>query len=218
MIILPIIQKTPDWHEWRATGLGASDVAAAMGKNPYKSAKRLMDEKMKLRYKAVDGSPKKEFCNARMQRGTFLEPFVLGLYKKVIKDVELETVCGQSEEFPWLIASFDAISLDRKLVVEIKCPSDQLHADALSGKVPEYYFWQVMAQLVVSEAPKGHYVSYSDSKMFLREHQMKIVQVFLTEEHKMQLVSTTKKWWDNFLKQRKIIEAIQEDLKDLEGS
>jgi len=34
-----LIQNTPEWEEWRFTGIGASDAPAIMGENRFKSAR-----------------------------------------------------------------------------------------------------------------------------------------------------------------------------------
>jgi putative phage-type endonuclease len=44
--ILSIKQNTPEWHQWRAHGIGASEIAALYGKHPYMTEYQLWLQKI----------------------------------------------------------------------------------------------------------------------------------------------------------------------------
>ena len=45
MKIIPIEQQSPEWFEWRKTGITASDMPIIMGVSPYKTPWQLWAEK-----------------------------------------------------------------------------------------------------------------------------------------------------------------------------
>ena len=48
MRVINLVQRTPEWLEWRALGISASEVAVILGRSPYKTPWRLWAEKTGL--------------------------------------------------------------------------------------------------------------------------------------------------------------------------
>jgi hypothetical protein len=73
----------------------------------------------------------------------------------------------------WLSASLDGISFHGELILEIKCPpgGERSHTwqQALTGSVPEHYYWQLQHQLHVSDAPIAHFWVFDGEKGLLIE-------------------------------------------------
>jgi len=69
--IIDLQQGSKAWLDWRKNGIGSSDAPAFMGGNPWKSARRLLQEKHK-------GS---NYRNAAMMRGHELEPYARNEYE-----------------------------------------------------------------------------------------------------------------------------------------
>jgi putative phage-type endonuclease len=115
--IIDVEQGTDDWHQWRATGIGASDAPCIMGENPWNSRKQLFDEKLD---KILGFSNKRRPLNAAMARGVSLEPEARALYNEE-KGSITTSICIQSMRYPWMLASLDGINIDNRIAVEIKC-------------------------------------------------------------------------------------------------
>jgi putative phage-type endonuclease len=131
---------TPEWHEARK-GLGGSDIAAVMDKNPYKSAFTLYAEKTGL----IDGSIEPSMP---MQMGTAFEPVIRDLFVKNNSEwlKVHETGTWSSIEEPRSVANPDGIIEwdDGSLgVLEIKF--SRMYWD----KLPEHYNLQVQHYLSV---------------------------------------------------------------------
>ena len=108
--VVELDQDTEQWLEWRHTGIGGSDASTIMGKNRFKSPAQLLYEKKNH----ID-----EPANEAMAEGKRLEPHARTDYvNKTNNDVH--PICIQSVEYPWLLASLDGFSADRKKLVEPK--------------------------------------------------------------------------------------------------
>ena len=140
--IIDIEQGSPDWHNWRADGIGASDAPTIMGENPWKKPNDLLREK---------SSPKKEISdpNGVMARGTALEPEARSEYA-LEQGVEVMPACLQSMSCDWLRASLDGLSANGNKVVEIKCGESVYRRTASSGQVPGYYVGQLQHILAIT--------------------------------------------------------------------
>jgi putative phage-type endonuclease len=137
---------TPEWHEARK-GLGGSDIAAVMDKNPYKSAFTLYAEKTGL----IDGSIEPSMP---MQMGTAFEPVIRDLFVKNNSEwlKVHETGTWGSIEEPRSVANPDGIIEwdDGSLgVLEIKF--SRMYWD----KLPEHYNLQVQHYLSVLGLKRG---------------------------------------------------------------
>jgi putative phage-type endonuclease len=137
---------TPEWHEARK-GLGGSDIAAVMDKNPYKSAFTLFCEKTGL----IDSNIEP---NMSMKMGTAFEPIIRELFHQ--NNWEWlrvhETGTWASVEEPRSVANPDGIIEwdDGSLgVLEIKF--SRMYWD----KLPEHYNLQVQHYLSVLGLKRG---------------------------------------------------------------
>jgi len=166
MKILDIQQGSHYWKKWRKQGIGASEAATITGENPYSSKQEWLQTAVGLRnWKG----------NARTKRGERLEPYVRKLASLKL-GIEFRPVCTEHDDYSWLRASLDGLSMDNKVILEIKCPNDIAHMKALSGGVPSYYYPQLQHQFLVTELKKSYYVSYSDEKRFAGD-QLAIVEI-----------------------------------------
>jgi predicted phage-related endonuclease len=66
-------------------------------------------------------------------------------------------------------ASLDGITLDGRLILEVKCPGKEAHAEAVAGRVPVHYMSQVQSQLFVADAERAHYWSFDGTNGVLIE-------------------------------------------------
>lgn len=139
-------QGTAAWLRWRHDGIGASEAAAIMGENPWKSEKRLFTEKTAPpRTYSGSGSG----GNSAMARGTALEPYARGRYEEATGHA-LEPLCLQSNVRPWQRASLDGIDLASRRLVEIKCGEKVYAHTEATSTVPRYYNGQLQHILAVT--------------------------------------------------------------------
>ena len=150
MKVIDLIQRSPEWHEWRKSGVTASEAPILIG-SPYKTPWRLWAEKRGLVLEAdLSGNP-------HVQRGVREEPIARRRYEARHGELLLP-VSAQSSEVPILRASFDGLTNDGR-PVEIKAPAQKGFVDALkmgtqSGLYLRYYA-QVQTQIYVAEADGG---------------------------------------------------------------
>ena len=135
-------QGSDEWLAWRTQGIGASEAAAIMGENPWKSRRSLLAEKT--------GVSRPWSGNAAMAFGTATEPEARARYVATL-GVAVEPACVQSHGREWLRASLDGLSVDGLRVVEIKCGKSVYAATARTGRPPRYYVGQLQHILAVTE-------------------------------------------------------------------
>ena len=148
---IPVLQGTAEWREWRQHGIGASDAATIMGENPYKSAERLMAEKL--------GQVADPVRNRSMALGLELEPAARYDYCRS-REIALAPACLQSTQVSWLRASLDGLSRNGRHVIEIKCGYCTYRYTRRMGQPPSYYKAQLQHVLAVTELETIDFVCY----------------------------------------------------------
>ena len=145
-----IVQGSPEWKELRKTKITATDVAAIMGLNPWKTALHLYEEKVGLR-------PEQE-RTAAMQRGIDLEETARAAFEKVTGITVFPRVIVKG----WQMASLDGVDLEDTTHVEIKVGGKKLMQMARKSVIPLYYRCQVMWQIKLLELDRGNYFCYQE--------------------------------------------------------
>jgi putative phage-type endonuclease len=152
-----LTQGSPEWLAWRLGGIGASEAAAVIGVCKYKTPYKLFLEKTG-RIQGFKG-------NAATEAGHAMEPKARATYEIEHDFVTMEPVCVEHYKHPEIRASLDGLSEDRKIILEIKYPSNESHEMARNGKVPEHYYPQCQHQLMcVPEAEELHYLSFREER------------------------------------------------------
>lgn len=146
MKIIDIKQGTPEWHEFRRTHIGASDSPAIAGVSPWVTKEQVWAQKVFDIRMPVTGA---------MQRGIDLEPQAREYF---IQQTEIEVfpLVAEDETYPFFSASFDGISVDHKIILEIKCPS------RIEGvnRFPEIYIPQFQKQMYIACVEEMYYLPY----------------------------------------------------------
>lgn len=142
-----IIQGTPQWHEWRRTGVGASDVAALFDQSPYKTLRDLAFEKAGL------GEPDDEDKAFIFRRGHQVEAMLRKELSKFTK-IELLPACFEKGR---LLGSLDGY--DKSFgVMESKLVGKDVLKKAKGGEIPEHHRLQIQSQLESSDSDKGVWI------------------------------------------------------------
>jgi hypothetical protein len=106
-------------------------------------------------------------------------------------DVLLLPLCGESERYPLMRASFDGLSESNE-PVEVKCPHESTFLDVLLNRehssAYQLYWCQVQQQLLVAEAARGFLFFYHQGQDV--EFEIARDETFLTE-----LIATAMDFW-----------------------
>ena len=169
-------QGSQQWLAIRRKHITATDSSVILGMNPWKSPYILWREKLGL-----DEPPPP---NEAMIRGSEMEAsarnYLCGYLQRDF--IPLVVFSNQS---PFMMASLDGITLEKDLIVEIKCPGKRDHDLAKKGHIPLKYFPQIQHQLYVCELEEALYFSFDGVKGVLVEvkrHDRFIDEMLLWEE------------------------------------
>lgn len=176
-----IKQNTPEWLEMRKSHIGASDAPIVMGISPWKTPYQLWEEKL--------GLSKQPAQNFAMKRGHELEPKALQAYNDYTGNFCAPEVVFHQER-KYMMSSLDGLSLDRSMVVEIKCPGKRDHDIAANGEIPEKYYPQLQHQLATIGLNMLHYFSYSGDSYHL-------IEVPRDDDYIENLYKIEGEFWDN---------------------
>ncbi len=160
MKVINVSQRTEAWRVWRSQGISASEAAVIMNRSPYKSLWRLYAEKAGLVLEqSLDNYP-------LIRAGIQQEPAALQHFEEK-HDVLLLPICGESERYPLMRASFDGLTEGNE-PVEIKCPHEMTFMEVFLNKEQsvayQLYWHQVQQQLLVAEAERGFLYFYHDGQ------------------------------------------------------
>lgn len=142
-----------DWHEARTTGIGASEISAVVGLNPWESAYSLW-----LRKKGLIPGPDE---SEAMRWGHLLEPVVAARFSDGHEEYGVGLIgTHRSAERPWQLANLDRslahASHGDGIPLEIKTtryPDDWGRSG--TDEIPLHVRCQVMQQMDVFGAPYG---------------------------------------------------------------
>jgi putative phage-type endonuclease len=155
--IVDLQQGSAEWLRWRHDGIGASEAAALMGQNPWRSTGALFAEKVAPpRF----GAQRKQRPRAAVadlfgtgttptQRDNGLEAQARRLYRAQYGSA-VAPICLVSTERPWQRASLDGADLATGCLLEIKCGGGTYATVAKSGRVPGHYIGQLQQTLAVT--------------------------------------------------------------------
>tara|TARA_R110002126_G_scaffold27557_5_gene92455 strand:+ start:726 stop:1322 length:597 start_codon:yes stop_codon:yes gene_type:complete len=197
MIILTDEQGSP---EWLASRLGRpsasmfSNLITTSGK-PSSSAKKYIAEMVAER---LTGRSKPFYTNDHMERGNFLETEAREAYEFItdLEVVETGFILHDSEEFG--CSPDGLVANDGGL--EIKCPSDGVHAGYLiDGKVPTKYYQQVQGCMWVTGRDWWDFMSYHPEMPHLlvrMERNEEFIEAMATEVNKAVeiIVKESERW------------------------
>src|SRR5271155_5193386 len=147
-VLSDLQQGSQKWLDLRKKKITATDSCIIMGASHWKTRIQLYQEKIS------DSNPL--YMNERMQRGIDLEPIARDLFILKMGILVYPRVIVKD----WAMASLDGISDDNKCMVEIKCPGEKDHNEALMGRIPDHYYPQLQHQMYVTDAQEMYYFSF----------------------------------------------------------
>lgn len=175
--IIPLEQRSPEWKAFRKGKIGASQIAAILGIDPFRTKLQLWEDMIFDRQVEV---------TKHMQRGIDREQEALDWFCHRTSILFFPAVL-QSIEFPWMIASLDGFFRSREgdLILEIKWPSKQSHENACKDIVPEYYYPQLQFQVYIAGSSQAVYLSCfeNDKHLIVVPRDQKYIDDMLPKVH-----------------------------------
>lgn len=156
--VINLQQGSADWHFFRQRHIGASEIAAVLGKSPYTTAYELYCLKVGL-------TEPTEQTDA-MRKGHEMEPEIRKWFEEET-GIYLMPQVIESVEMPWMSASLDGISLDGDVFVEIKFNNRDNHNLAKNESLPDHHMLQFQMQRGIlghDTHCKGYYISHHNGE------------------------------------------------------
>lgn len=204
-----LVQKSEKWLNFRREGIGSSEISVLLGTAPkiwlndmelflckmgrefsftneyIENGNRFEDKARKL----------VELYYKRCQNGDKNKPFCSNVYDRTLNiqaiEPKFEQFTVQHKDFPYIFSSYDGLSIDSKLVLEIKCPSEKVFTKLLKNrepKIPKMYLPQVQFQLEIANShfgiTQGIFAIYYDQGVYFTNKLTKetnLVKIILIE-------------------------------------
>jgi putative phage-type endonuclease len=182
---MEIQQNTPEWLEMRRSKIGASDSPIILGVSRFKTPFELWEEKVlgketESTWAMDEGHRKEESARAAFEKKTGISTM-----PKVVLHAKHD----------WMMASLDGITFDGKAILELKCPSKEVHELAKKGVIPEDYAIQLQHQLECTPAAdKAYYCTFHSDETAIVEvtRDAKVIKKILKEGEKFYNLMLTK--------------------------
>jgi len=177
-------QRTPEWHALRGTMLTASDLATAIGDNPYETPDDLVVKKC---------GHNKWNGNAATAHGTLLEPVARDLYDDRHNQKSHEIGLVQHPVHKWLGGSPDGVTESGRLI-EIKCPLSR----KITPAVPKYYLPQIQLLLEVLNLEACDFIQYRPGP----PEEFVVTEVLRDREWFERILPKARRFWNLVLEKR----------------
>jgi putative phage-type endonuclease len=181
-------QKSEEWLKLRGTMLTASDVATALGENPYEKPSSLILKKC--------GVPSEFKGNDATRHGERYENIARDLYCERTGEVVHELGLVQHPEISWLGGSADGVTESGKLL-EIKCPMSR----KIKNEVPKYYIAQLQILMEVLNLEECDFVQYRPPTECESEEYV-VVNIKRDREWFAERIPKLQAFWDEVLYKR----------------
>ena len=167
------------WLKNRKKYIGGSDVACIMGLNPWKTNRKLYDEKKGI------VEPDDLSDNPLVQYGTNAEEYIRALFALDHPELKVDYISNNSwrnSDYPFAAASLDGWTTDeqgRKGILEIKTATIQTPQQSLKwqDKIPDNYYCQILFYLGVTGW------DYVDLRAHLNYYPEAISKYVMTDYH-----------------------------------
>ena len=158
--------QTKAWFLVRQGSLSATDFNSILGCNPYRSRKKLLQEKV--------WGKDQEVKSAAIAHGLKYEEEALKVYSEKTGRILVGEPIGYvlSETTPYVGCTPDAVCRDEAILVEVKCPFYR----EFEAKVPEIYWPQLQVQMYVTQIYEADFVQYQPQTL-TKPQKMEIVRV-----------------------------------------
>lgn len=178
-------QRSQEWLDLRGNLLTASDLATAIGLNPYEKPDGLLAKKC--------GAARPWAGNEATAHGTRLEPMVRDLYDMRHGQISHEIGLVQHPVHKFLGGSPDGITESGRLL-EIKCPLSR----KIKPEVPGYYLPQIQLLLEIMDLEVCDFLQYKEGP----PEEFVVVEVQRDREWFAHYLPVMRAFWDRVLATR----------------
>jgi putative phage-type endonuclease len=178
-------QRSQEWLDLRGNLLTASDLATAIGLNPYEKPDGLLAKKC--------GAARPWAGNEATAHGTRLEPMVRDLYDMRHGQISHEIGLVQHPVHKFLGGSPDGITESGRLL-EIKCPLSR----KIKPEGPGYYLPQIQLLLEIMDLEVCDFLQYKEGP----PEEFVVVEVLRDREWFAHYLPVMKAFWDRVLATR----------------
>jgi putative phage-type endonuclease len=211
MKIFDVVQKSDEWHQFRAGGIGASTVSTLIPrgskwdfcKSPYESPYGSYLSRKGLKKFSAEALE-------IMEKGVVFEDYARELYEKSTGKTLLP-LCAAHDEFDFIRVSFDGLDIGDNIPREIKVPFNKFFflrikkehqssgGDIFKCKYYQYYIPQVQMQMFVADSPYGELLVYKpkDPDDENDREELIVFHVKRDEEMIQDLLGYIKDYWYN---------------------
>lgn len=168
MEVVNLEQGSQEWLDYRLGKVGASEVSHLFGVNPFcKSENQTMFLLgLKLGFNTI-------FINDAMRAGNDNEAEIIKFIEEKY-DIETQPLVGHKGN---ISASFDGITLERDIVVEVKYSEYTYDYIKKHGEAPDYYELQIQQQMLVSGAGKAIFAAMNPKTRDIAHCELKACDV-----------------------------------------
>lgn len=139
--------------EERKAYIGASEIAAVMGRDPYRTPLAVFNEKTG-RTPAFTG-------NAHTERGNHLEAVAADFYtERTGIKLRRDNTQYEHPDYPFIVGHIDRRVIGENRIVEIKCPSSAAFRTIQHRGLPENYIIQAQVYMGLTKTPKLTWVIF----------------------------------------------------------
>jgi len=181
--IIPLVERTPAWWDWRRGGIGSSDAAALLGEKRFPSPDQLFLEKLHARTESA-----RSFEQAR---SVVRERQARAHYCRAA-GIEVQPACVQNTTRPWQRASLDGLSANGERAVEIKCGRATYATTAAHQRPARNHVPQLQHILSVTGLPAIDYWCHCPPHPPLR------LEVRRDEAYIARLLAAEEAFWQRF--------------------
>jgi putative phage-type endonuclease len=192
-------QRSNEWFEQRKNKLTSSDIATALGLNPYKKSVELLLEKCGLG-KTMESND--ATLHGQKYEDEAIEKYCYLMGKKnhtfgMISYSDLKDVRSEHDHTcEFLGGSPDGVAEDLNdheelILLEVKCP---LKRSIKHGQIPEYYYPQVQFNMFIMNLNKADFIEYIPPGIG-KNVEMNIVRTHLDHEWLRESVKVLKDFW-----------------------
>lgn len=201
MLAITFEQRSQEWLAWKKCGVGASEsgsIAAAIGLLPEPTSwmstiQELWEYKVGLR-------PPKQM-HPGMMRGVTYEDEAINAYEKV-SGISTSPICGEMDGNSEVQASFDGVTFDQKIILEIKVPNQKVMDLAKNNLVVPYYEPQCAHQCLVAWGHPDAWPQDGEHHFFAYQPETKTGHLVVVQPNKykdlaISLLPAIKAFWGN---------------------
>lgn len=183
-----------EWLQWRKKGIGGSDVAAALGLSPYRTARELYFDKIGV--EPVIGQEDKSIM---FEIGHLLEDVVAQIFaKKTGFTVVRDQMMYQHPLFPFMLADVDRfleLPGGKRGILECKTAHVDMQYKWANGAVPRHYEMQVKHYLSVMNLD----VAYIACLFSNREDDFVWRKIERDYEEEERTIQQLQYFWENYV-------------------